>query len=100
MDRAIKDNKELLQRIDALLERSSSQEELKALEEERDKKRKARKNNGTRRDMHYEMEAEEHDVFPDDPEFDIGKAREFSKEPRICIRYECIPIRFIEHVYK
>lgn len=50
--------------------------------------------------MHYEMEVEEHDVFPDDSEFDIGKAREFSKEPRICIRYECVPMRFIRHVYK
>lgn len=139
LDRAMKDNKELLQRIDALLGEVSSlkeallqkgeslekqkrinkgltkiisnkseiqapeppsQEELKALEEERDKKRKARKNNGAKRDMHYEMEVEEHDVFPDDPEFDISKAREFSKEPRICIRYECVPMRFIKHVYK
>ncbi len=50
--------------------------------------------------MHYEMEVEEHEVLPDDPEFDISKAREFSKEPRICIRYECVPMRFIKHVYK
>ena len=35
--------------------------------------------------MHYEMEVEEHEVLPDDPEFDISKAHEFSKEPRICI---------------
>ena len=38
-------------------------------------KRKARKNNGAKRDMHYEMEQEEHDVYPDDPDFDINKAR-------------------------
>lgn len=88
LDRALKDNKELLQRIDTLLEEVSSlkeallqkgesldkqkrinkgltriisnkseiqtpeppsQEELKTLEEERGKKRKARKNNGARR---------------------------------------------------
>ena len=48
-------------------------------EEERQKreadKRKARKNNGAKRDMHYEMEQEEHDVYPDDPDFDINNAR-------------------------
>lgn len=31
--------------------------------------------------MHYEMEVEEHDVFPDDPEFDIGKAPSSPKNP-------------------
>ena len=50
--------------------------------------------------MHYEMEVEEHEVFPDDPEFDISKALEFSKEPRKCIRYECVPMCIIKHVYK
>ena len=48
-------------------------------EEERQKreadKRKARKNNGAKRGIHYEMEQEEHDVYPDDPDFDINKAR-------------------------
>ena len=46
-------------------------------EEERQKreadKRKARKNNGAKRGIHYEMEQEEHDVYPDDPDFDINK---------------------------
>ena len=139
LDRATESNKQLLQRIDALLEEVNSlkeallqkgeslekqkrvnkgltkiisnksekqtpeplsQEKQKALEEEREKKRKARKNNGAKRDMHYEMEVEEHEVLPEDPEFDISKAHEFSKEPRICIRYECVPMRFIKHVYK
>ena len=122
LDRVTEHNKQLLQRIDALLEEVSSlkeallqkgeslekqkrvnkgltkiisnksekqtpeplsQEKQKALEEEREKKRKAKKNNGAKRDMHYEMEVEEHEVLPDDPEFDIDKAHEFSKEPRI-----------------
>ncbi len=26
-----------------------------------------------KRDMHYEMEEEEHVVYPDDPDFDINK---------------------------
>ena len=139
LDRVTEHNKQLLQRIDALLEEVSSlkeallqkgeslekqkrvnkgltkiisnksekqtpeplsEEKQKELEAEREKKRKARKNNGAKRDMHYEMEIEEHEVYPDDPEFDIDKAHEFSKEPRICIRYECVPMRFIKHVYK
>ena len=62
-------------------------------EEERQKreadKRKARKNNGAKRGIHYEMEQEEHDVYPDDPDFDINKARLVTTAPRICVRYEC-----------
>lgn len=77
-----------------------SEEEQKRQEEERAAKRKARKNNGAKRDMHYEMEEEEHDVYPENPDFDMGKARLFSAKPRICIRYECVPMRFIKHVYK
>ena len=53
-----------------------------------------------KRDMHYEMEEEEHVVYPDDPDFDINKARLFTTVPRICVRYECVPMRFIKHVYK
>ena len=75
-------------------------EKQKALEEERSAKRRTRKNNGATRDMHYEMETQEHDIYPDDPEFDLSKARLFSRDPRICIRYECVPMRFIKHVYK
>ena len=42
----------------------------------------------------------EHEVFSDDSEFDIDKAHESFKEPRICIRYECVSMRLIKHVYK
>lgn len=63
-------------------------------------KRKARKNNGAKRGMHYEMEQEEHDVYPDDPDFDINNARLVTIATRICVRYECVPMRFIKHVYK
>ena len=38
--------------------------------------------------------------IPDDPDFDINKARLFTTAPRICVRYECVPMRFIKHVYK
>ncbi len=77
-----------------------SEEERQKREAEKADKRKARKNNGARRDMHYEMEEEEHVVYPDDPDFDINKARLFTTTPRICVRYECVPMRFIKHVYK
>ncbi|MCB6276828.1 transposase, partial [Phocaeicola vulgatus] len=77
-----------------------SEEERQKREAEKADKRKARKNNGAKRDMHYEMEQEEHDVYPNDPDFDINKARLVTTAPRICVRYECVPIRFIKHVYK
>lgn len=77
-----------------------SEEERKKAEEEKAARRKARKNNGAKRDMHYDMEEEEHDVYPDDPDFDLSKARLFSATPRICVRYECVPMRFIKHVYR
>lgn len=75
-------------------------EEGQRVQEQKREQIKARKNNGAKRDMHYEMEVEEHEVYPDDPNFDVEKARLFSKEQRICIRYECVPMRFIKHVYK
>ncbi|NMW55989.1 transposase, partial [Bacteroides vulgatus] len=74
------------------------EEERQKREAEKADKRKARKNNGAKRDMHYEMEQEEHDVYPDDPDFDINKARLVTTAPRICVRYECVPMRFIKHV--
>ena len=65
-------------------------------EEERQKreadKRKARKNNGAKRGIHYEMEQEEHDVYPEDPDFDINNARLVTIATRICVRYECVPM--------
>lgn len=50
--------------------------------------------------MHYDMEEVVHDVYPDDPDFNKEKARLFSATPRICIRYECVPMRFKKHVYR
>ena len=50
--------------------------------------------------MQYEMDEEDHVVYPDDPDFDINNARLFTTVPRICVRYECVPMRFIKHVYK
>ena len=75
-------------------------EEKRRQEEERSLQRKARKNNGARRDMHADMEVEEHDVYPEQAEFDRNKARPLSEKLRISIRYECVPMRFIKHVYK
>lgn len=77
-----------------------SEEERKKKEEEKAARRKARKNNGAKRDMHYDMEEVVHDVYPNDPDFNKEKARLFSTTPRICIRYECVPMRFTKHIYK
>ena len=77
-----------------------SEEEQKRKEEEKAARRKARKNNGAKRDMHYDMEEVVHGVYPDDPDFNKEKARLFSATPRICIRYECVPMRFKKHVYR
>ena len=46
------------------------------------------------------MEQEEHDVYPEDPDFDINNARLVTIATRICVRYECVPKRCIKHVYK
>ncbi len=48
-----------------------SDEEQKWKEEETAATRKDRKNNGARRDMHYDMEVAVHDVYPDDPDFKL-----------------------------
>ena len=41
--------------------------------------------------MHYEMEQEEHDVYPDDPDFDINNARLV----KMCIRDRLIRIAIL-----
>ena len=83
------------------------QVELANLEEARAIMRKQRKNNGAKRNNHTQMEIEEHIVYPDDPDFDILKARIIGKKDdngeypyRISVRYECKPMRFIKHIYK
>lgn len=77
------------------------------LEEARAIKRKLRKNNGARRNDHPEIVIQEHIVYPDDPEFDLHKARIIGKKDengeypyRVSVRYEYIPMQFIKHVYK
>lgn len=77
-----------------------SDEERERKEQERAAARKKRGNNGARRDMHYEMETVEHDVYPEDEGFDPQKARPLSGRPRISVRYEFVPMRFIKHVYR
>lgn len=77
----------------------ADEEERKRLEEERAIQRKARKNNGAKRDPHHELEIMEHDVYPDDPDFDMDKARLLTENMRTCVRYEYLPMRFIKHVY-
>ncbi|MDR1203599.1 MAG: IS66 family transposase [Tannerellaceae bacterium] len=53
---------------------------------------KARKNNGAKRDMHYELEEVVKDVYPDDTEFDIRTAIEIGI--RESIRYRMVPMKF------
>ena len=77
-----------------------SDEERKRKEQERAAARKKRGNNGAKHDMHYEMETQEHDVYPDDETFDPQKARLLSGKQRVSVRYEFVPMRFIKHVYR
>ena len=84
-----------------------SPEELSTLEAARSIQRKQRKNNGAKRNMHPEMEVQEHTIYPTDPDFSLDKARIIGRKDengaypyRVSIRYECVPMRFIKHVYK
>ena len=74
-----------------------TQEEFDKKKEEQAEKRKARKNNGAKRDMHYEMK-EVHVTI--DPVMDaelLKTLRLFGT--RTCIRYSMEPIKFIKTVY-
>ena len=74
-----------------------TQEEFDKQKEEQAEKRKARKNNGAKRDMHYEMK-EVHVTI--DPEMDaelLKKLRIYGT--RTCLRYSMEPIKFIKTVY-
>ena len=82
-------------------------DEKKVLEEARAIQRKQRGNNGARRDIHIEAKVEYHDIYPDDPDFDIDKARPLEQtgedgKPlyRECVRYVYTPGRFTKHVYR
>jgi len=70
----------------------STEEEKKAEEDRKAAERKVRGNNGARRDMHFEMETVERDVYPEGAE----GAEPFSV--RDAIRYRMIPPRFIKEV--
>ena len=58
---------------------------------------KERGNNGAKRKEHFDLEIQEHDIYPDQEDFRL----EASKRIRTtdCIRYEFIPPRFIKHIY-
>jgi uncharacterized coiled-coil protein SlyX len=69
-----------------------SEEEKKADEERKSAERKARGNNGAKRNMHFEMETVEKDVYPEGME----GMPPFST--RDSVRYLMIPPRFIKEV--
>ena len=74
-----------------------SQEEFDKRRKEQAERRKERKNNGAKRDMHFEMK-EEHVTV--DPEVDaelMKKLRLYGT--RECVRYSMEPIKFIKTVY-
>ena len=76
---------------------SMTQEEFDKKKKEQAEKRKARKNNGAKRDIHYEMK-EVHVTI--DPVMDaelLKTLRLFGT--RTCIRYSMEPIKFIKTVY-
>ncbi len=74
---------------------SRTGEEMKAERERKAAERKTRGNNGARRDMHFEVETIERDVYPDGTTDEQKKA--FDKV-RDVIRYSMIPPRFIKEV--
>ena len=76
---------------------SMTQEEFDKKKTEQAEKRKARKNNGAKRDMHYEMK-EVHVTI--DPVMDAGLLKTLRLfGTRTCIRYSMEPIKFIKTVY-
>lgn len=84
-----------------------TKEEIEILEKARAIKCKQRKNNGAKRNMYPDMEVEMHIVNPNDPNFDIDKAKIVGAKDdngeypyRTVIRYECVPMRFIKHEYR
>ena len=60
---------------------------------QKEAERKARGNNGAKRNMHFEMETVKHDVYPDGME---GLAPFSTRET---VRYEMTPPKFIKHLY-
>jgi hypothetical protein len=60
---------------------------------QKEAERKARGNNGAKRNIHFEMETVKHDVYPD------GMEGRMPFSTRETVRYEMIPPRFIKHLY-
>ena len=74
-----------------------TQEEFDRKKKEQAEKRKARKNNGAKRDMHYEMEEKHVNVDPEVDEELMKKLRLYGS--RTCIRYTMAQIKFTKIVY-
>lgn len=74
-----------------------SQEEFDRKRNEQAERRKARKNNGAKRDMHYDMEEVHVDVDPD-VDADLMKRLRLCGT-RTCIRYTMAQIKFTKTVY-
>ena len=72
-----------------------TEEERKSEEDRKAAERKARGNNGAKRDMHFEVETIEREVYPEGTTDEQKKA--FDKV-RDVIRYSMIPPRFIKEV--
>ena len=105
-----------LKGVSKLLEKESEQqvekpqltdEEKKVLDEARSIRRKARGNNGAKRDIHEECEVEYKDVYPDDPSFDKLKAHPLEKmkedgtpDYQFCTRYVYVPGHFKKVIYR
>ena len=73
-------------------------EEYQKILDERKARRKARGNNGSRRDDHMEMETVYVDVDPDMPGDILARLRLLGI--RECIRYSMIPPRFLKTIYR
>ena len=84
-----------------------TEEEKKVLDEAGSIRRKARGNNGAKRDIHEECEVEYKDVYPDDPSFDRLKAHPLEKmkgdgmpDYQTCTRYVYVPGHFKKVIYR
>ena len=85
------------ERQEKCLQDSMTQEEFDRKKKEQAEKRKERKNNGAKRDMHYEMEEKHVTVNPDMDSELLKTLRIYGT--RTCVRYSMEPIKFIKTVY-
>ena len=82
---------------DGKVQGGETQEEFEKRKLEEAERRKERKNNGAKRDMHYEMKEQHVTVNPDVDAELMKKLRLYGT--RDCVRYSMEPIRFIKTVY-